>query len=335
MQCEESVEDANEEEVMDDAKLMAKMGLPSTFSANLSTNRYYCNVCMVHLTSEDAYYAHQEGILHRKTVLNSRQKLTKFGTDKRNPMDYLKLEEDDYEINVLEKENTVVHKRLIERLAETRKGFVGLEMVREINPCSIRDMEPYYDCKLCNYFKGYAPAMLSHVLSPAHSELYLRYKGLWDDIATVEDLVENNKENENLHTIQIVHSDELYPWPPGKAPWCNERGGTGILPSSLQSEATYATDIKRNFDDKEEPLVTFNVRKLPPLKSAKVADAYMEAAMQILDKAVSFHKKFIGKPDDEPILEVSHVSAQASIRLIEHICADGKDVSEEEIQVVN
>ena len=136
-------------------------------------------------------------------------------------------------------------------------------------------------------------------------------------------------------SLEIIHSDELYPWPPGKAPWSIERGGSGILPSSLQSEAKYATDIKRNFDNEDDRSVIFNVRKLPPLKSDKVTDAYMEAALQILDEAVNFHKKFIGQAEDEPILEMSHASAQASIRLFQAISTEGNDVSEEELQVVN
>ena len=57
--------------------------------------------------------------------------------------------------------------------------------------------------------------------------------------------------------------------------------------------------------------------------------------MQILDKAVNFHKKFIGRAEEEPILEMSHATTQASIRVFQQICAESNDVSEEEIQVVN
>ena len=90
-------EEEEEEEVLDDMKIMQKMGLPSAFSANLNSGSYYCEICLVHLSNEDAYYAHLEGILHRKTVLNSRQKVSKFGAETRNPLDYLKLEDDEYE----------------------------------------------------------------------------------------------------------------------------------------------------------------------------------------------------------------------------------------------
>ena len=99
----------------------------------------------------------------------------------------------------------MVQKRLIERLAETRKGFVGVEMVREINACSVRGMEPFYHCKLCE-FEGFAQPILSHLLSPAHSEAYLKWKGLWNEFASVEDLVESYKENGNFNTIgQVTH----------------------------------------------------------------------------------------------------------------------------------
>ena len=196
----------DEEDILDDMKIMQKMGLPSAFSANLNSGGYYCEICLVHLTNEDAYHAHLDGILHRKTVLNSKQKVSKFGAETRNPLDYLKLEEDEYEApKVFEQENEVIHKKLVERLAETRKGFVGLEMVREINACSSRGMEPFYNCKLCE-FRGFTQPILSHLLSPSHSEAYLRWKGKWDEFASVEDLVESNKENGNINTIgQVTH----------------------------------------------------------------------------------------------------------------------------------
>ena len=35
---------ADDKEVMDDTDLMARMGLPKAFSANLNSSRYYCEI---------------------------------------------------------------------------------------------------------------------------------------------------------------------------------------------------------------------------------------------------------------------------------------------------
>merc|ERR1712129_316745 len=34
--------------------------------------------------------------------------------------------------------------------------------------------------------------------------------------------------------ILTRHSDEEYPWPPAKAPWARERGGSGIPPAGAR-----------------------------------------------------------------------------------------------------
>ena len=100
---------------------------------------------MVHLTSEDAYYSHLQGIQHQKTELNSKHKTKKFGVptvQNRNPLDYLKIEEDDYEgPKLFKKEKKSSVKKLWEKLQETQKGYGGLKFIREINACSSCEMD--------------------------------------------------------------------------------------------------------------------------------------------------------------------------------------------------
>ena len=51
---------------------------------------------------------------------------------------------------------------------------------------------------------------------------------LWDALGEFDD-VDRAKEK-----IETIYSDEQYPWPPGRAPWCAEAGGTGVVPDSAR-----------------------------------------------------------------------------------------------------
>ena len=62
--------------------------------------------------------------------------------ENRNPLDYLKIEENDYEgPKLFKREKKSSAKKLWEKLTETQKGYGGLKFIREIHACSSREMD--------------------------------------------------------------------------------------------------------------------------------------------------------------------------------------------------
>ena len=51
--------------------------------------------------------------------------------------------------------------------------------------------------------------MFSHIMSAAHTESFLKKENVWSDIVTVEDQIEEHKENGKFDYIEIIHSDEM------------------------------------------------------------------------------------------------------------------------------
>ena len=177
--------------------------------------------------------------------------------------------------------------------------------------------------------------MFHHILSPSHTEAFLKDLGVWSEIVTLDDQIEEHKENGKEDYIEIVHSDEMYPWPYGTAPWCSERNGTGILPSSLQEGGKWKMDEQVE----EDKVVTFSVKNLPPIKKSKDAQAYLDAAMEILNRAHHFHKKHVGdKESGDMRLDLTHSLLKANIALMKKISdseQDDNEDNEDEIQCLN
>ena len=51
--------------------------------------------------------------------------------------------------------------------------------------------------------------MFNHVMSTAHTESFLKEQRVWSDIATVDEQIEEHKENGKFDYIEVVHSDEM------------------------------------------------------------------------------------------------------------------------------
>ena len=51
--------------------------------------------------------------------------------------------------------------------------------------------------------------MFSHIMSAVHTESFLKRENVWSDIVTVEDQIEEHKENGKFDYIEIIHSDEM------------------------------------------------------------------------------------------------------------------------------
>jgi hypothetical protein len=58
------------------------------------------------------------------------------------------------------------------------------------------------------------------------------------------------RENDDLSCIRTVYSDELFPWPAGKAPWSVEQGGTGFRPTLIPMKA--ANNVKTEMPQQQQ-----------------------------------------------------------------------------------
>ena len=188
---------------------------------------FYCQICLIELNSEDTMKSHVKGVKHlkRKQTVNSEQK-------------WEKGEQPPTVIPIPNPPPTKVKIpiRLHVKIRETREPVVGLEYVREYIPESDQEMEPYYKCEICGC-QGIANGMFSHLMGLKHRQMFIERKypdGLHIGLNQMECLRIAEKHAENglnlSEKIRAIYSDLEYPWPPEKAPWARERGGTGIPP---------------------------------------------------------------------------------------------------------
>ena len=125
-----------------------------------------------------------------------------------------------------------------EKLRESSDPIVGLKYIAETIPCSSNEMEPYYECYLCGT-QGEANGMFNHLTGRNHREKVLqkafpndkRYFDMPRDMLNRE--VKRLAEMDTSDQINTAHSDELFPWPAGKAPWSVEKGGSGFVPTAI------------------------------------------------------------------------------------------------------
>eukprot|EP00092_Neocalanus_flemingeri_P106558 GFUD01136726.1.p1 GENE.GFUD01136726.1~~GFUD01136726.1.p1 ORF type:complete len:310 (-),score=101.96 GFUD01136726.1:42-899(-) len=131
--------------------------------------------------------------------------------------------------------------RLQEKIRETMDPVVGLRFVKEFIAVSDAEMEPHYECELCGAM-GQSNGMFSHLMGHKHRQRFMEDISGDDrrmlNLTQAELLYKAKEYNENNHKlsdlIRTTRSDEKYPWPPGKAPWTVERGGTGIPPDGAR-----------------------------------------------------------------------------------------------------
>ena len=210
------------------------------------------------------------------------------------------------------------HLRLFERVRKLNEPVVGLQYVSEWLPCANRYLDPHYECDICRV-GGKVEVMKAHLVGKAHREKFyeiatgaprnlgnMSRDRLWHTLGEFDD-VDRAKEK-----IETVYSDEQYPWPPNRAPWCAEAGGTGIVPNSARKNVRYrrknylSNDFqiareRRLFvevaDHKEEN--DNNLCNVDPAKIGEIADqdelaSYTRVLNGILDKIQSFHAEEVG-----------------------------------------
>ena len=238
---------------MDDvpAREMAEWGLPTSFAMNKnspaggiqeSTTRkgekktFYCELCLVELNSEDTMVSHKNGMKHLKKEAAERQRRIKAENE-------AGMSEPERAIKLIDNPRPVPKKVpicLSEKLRESSDPIVGLKYISETIPCSSNEMEPYYECYLCGT-QGEANGMFNHLMGRGHREKVLQnafpndqtYFDMPRDMLMRE--VRRLSQMDGVDQMNTAHSDELYPWPAGKAPWSVEKGGSGFVPTAISN----------------------------------------------------------------------------------------------------
>jgi hypothetical protein len=293
---------------------MKHWDLPLAFGSMETTKKgekksYWCDVCLLQLNSDDTMTSHMKGAKHLKKMQTFEENKYARGEDV-DPSSYIR------PIASTKPPPKKIPTRLQAKLRETQDALVGLVYITETIACSNPEMEPYYECTLCGN-QGEANGMVSHLRGKGHREKFLRKmepnnpKVLIMRPDQVKKEVEKHRENGNLSNIQTIYSDEMYPWPSGKAPWSAERGGTGIPPTGARNSVRLvSTFIKRDVDGKAKDenigqggSASVRVTDLPTVKTAEDLEAVYETVKGALAHAVNFHKENL--KHDQDATEVS------------------------------
>lgn len=276
---------------------------------------FYCNLCQVELNSYVTMESHVVGEKHNKRAKSYESQQDISGTNV-DPGQYIRLAEQ-------VKKEKKIPVRLHAKLLEVKQPIVGLKFITEIRAISDIEAEPFYECKLCNN-QGEAHGMVNHVIGRGHRERFLTQKyhkdySAWGTAAFTE-YVETDAENDLLEKSTVyttVHSDELYPWNNGKAPWCIERGGTGHEPTYGRGSKFGRNILGSKIKDAKK--ATFHVKDFPEVTSPAVMDAYYEAALKIMEDVKKFHMKSAKNDRDEEDIKTYHELLNANLRIMRKI----------------
>jgi len=252
----------------------------------------YCQICLVELNSEDSMFSHNMGSKHRKKLLELKCK----GLEAEQPI---------FPIQNPLPTRKKVPTFLMNKIREFSAPVVGLDYIKEFVPVSNREMEPHYECSLCDS-QGQANGMFCHIVGQKHRRNFLdSFQGHAVDSnklspAQLSELVMMYDEKENTSgRIATIYSDTSYPWPQGKEPWNVENGGIGIAPDDarrieeLQNQLTIKckektaleadiTKYKKRISDKD-------------LETANLDTTVKNLEKGVKDLAAKFAKKCIEK----------------------------------------
>ena len=277
---------------------------------------FYCNLCQVELNSYVTMESHLVGEKHNKRAKSYESQQDISGTNV-DPGKYIRLAEQ-------VKKEKKIPVRLHAKLLEVKQPIVGLKFITEIRAISDIEAEPFYECKLCNN-QGEAHGMVNHVVGRNHREKFLTQKyrkdySSWGTTA-LQEYVDTDRENDLLATSSVyttVHSDELYPWNNGKAPWCIERGGTGHEPTYGRG-SKFGRNILGSGQDQNAKKAIFHVQDLPRIESLAVLDAYYEAFFKIMEDVKKFHRRSARSAQDEEDIKTYHELLNCNLRIARKI----------------
>ena len=257
-----------------DIAAMEKLGLPTGFEfgniaqggRSLKTKKdkktFYCNTCKLELNSEDTMKSHMKGSKHMKKALAEQAE----GRDVP-------------QVQLIANPKPTRKKqpiRLQEKIHDSAHKIVGLSSIREYIACSDSEMEPWYECHLCE-MKGQANCMFQHIIGKEHRQNFVSELTNNDptkiSLSQAELLryaTDHDENDERVYErIHTTHSDDLYPWPPGKEPWLIENGGSGIIPDSARTNFGKTRPTPSQNLLKEERKVTPS-EKLPVSMSFRI-----------------------------------------------------------------
>ena len=306
---------------------------------------FYCELCLVELNSEDTMNSHRNGMKHLKKEAAERQRRIKAENE-----NGAGTAEPERAIKLIDNPRPVPKKvpiSLSEKLRESSDPIIGLKYISETIPCSSNEMEPYYECYLCGT-QGEANGMYNHLIGKGHREKVLQtafpndktYFDMPRDMLNreVRRLSQMDK-NDHMNT---AHSDELYPWPAGKAPWSVEKGGSGFVPTAINNmRETRRRMVLQGLDpfDAENfgipnlanptslnllagpiDVKDMDPNDIKPIKTAKDLSHAYAIADVLLSKITEFHSRNCN-PNDAEALRTMYDTAKASLVAAENMGA--------------
>ena len=238
----------------------------------------YCDLCKLELNSEDTMKMHAAGAPHMKRMLA----VMKDG----NAMDFINPIKAIPNPLPTRKKQPI---RIQQKILESVHKIVGLSYVKECIPCSDSEMEPWYECHLCGK-QGQANCMFQHLIGREHRQNFVNILTNNDpdkiELSQAELLKYAAAHDENVEAevhsrIETTHSDILYPWPPGKAPWLEENGGSGIIPDGAKANFGKTKIPAKMEDEVAKKSDNNNVLVFPNPASIQPPNSAMEAAQMV------------------------------------------------------
>jgi len=287
-------------------------------------NSFHCEVCLVELNSYETMKSHVSGAKHMKKALAiSKEFEDDLNTGKMTQEDVERLMPGVVVIPNLGRTKKIPT-RLHEKVLEAMDPVVGLKYITEYLPSSDQEMEPHYQCELCGS-QGQANGMMSHVLGTKHRENFMDTKrGIRNNLSrdallrAVKPYSENHRRLNDLITTKI--SDLEYPWPPGKAPWAAEWGGSGVPPVVREAGSCPA----------EKKPVGYGGSKLPtpdsirPPSSVEEAIRMLEVGKRITELVMGFSGAGVSDTDARVITVIMDSILN---RAVDNLADDGRKAS--------
>ena len=116
---------------------------PSRLAKKGEKHSYYCDLCLVELSSDETMIAHKQGKNHLKKQNLKKKQCIEEGKIMALDTSYI------HPISAAKSAPTKIPIRLKEKMSETSKPVVGLKFIYEVISYSNIEMEPHYECKLC------------------------------------------------------------------------------------------------------------------------------------------------------------------------------------------
>jgi len=229
---------------------------------------------LLELNSEDTMKAHMAGSKHMKKYLAAEQQ--KIATQNTAEIPTIKAIQNP----VATRKKVPI--RLHQKISDSPQPIVGLNHVKEYIACSNSEMEPHYECHLCET-QGQANCMFQHLVGAKHRQAAVNeyYNNDPEKIslsqAELLRFAEEMNENDDKVSERIVckYSDDEYPWPAGMEPWLIERGGSGIIPDGARcnfGKNMPKPSQNRNFaavDMKPKPVAAASICGIIPIPSRR------------------------------------------------------------------